>query len=142
LIGGAEVHPTPEGLEVEYRDYAVDTAFALLNANRLVRDAIEKAGLAQAIATETRVEEFSDGPVDSQEALGSHVAEAIMRITSIMRECELLRLHIEAAGRHSEALHREVGDRMTATAADAHALQQLALELIQTLAELEAGSRG
>jgi hypothetical protein len=139
LVPGSTVQPDGEGLILEYRNYAPDEAFALLGAVDLLNDV--RRAISSSLSEETGIE-LIEGQVEPSEALGSHIAAAVVRVTNIANQAERLRAHIEASARHSTTLGRHNEDQFSALAKDAQTFQQMIMELIQSLAEVESGSRG
>jgi hypothetical protein len=139
LVAGSTVKSNTEGLTLEYRSYAPDEAFALFGAVDLLNDV--RSTISSSLSLQTEIE-LVEGQVEPSEALGSHIAAAVVRVTNIANQSERLRVHIEAAGRHSKTLGRHNEDQFSALAQDAHTFQQMIMDLIQALAEAESGSRG
>ena len=139
LVAGSTVKSDADGLILEYRNYAQDEAFALLGAVDLLADV--RTAISPSLSAQTGIE-LIEGEVEPEEALGSHIAAAVLRVTNIANQAERLRGHIEAAGRHSNTLGRKNEEQIAALAADAHTFQQMIMELVQALAEVEPGSRG
>jgi hypothetical protein len=139
LVAGSTVQSDGEGLILEYRNYAPDEAFALFGAVDLLNDV--QSAISSSLSPQTGIE-LIEGQVEPSEALGSHIAAAVVRVTNIANQAERLRADIEAAGRHSKTLGRHNEDQFSALAQDVHTFKQMIMDLIQALAEVESGSRG
>lgn len=139
LVAGSAVQPNDEGLVLEYRNYAQDETFALFGAVDLLNDV--RGAISPSLSPQTGIE-LVEGQVEPSEALGSHIAAAVVRVANIANQAERLRAHIEAAGRHSKSLGRKNEEQFAALATDAHTFQQMIMDVVQALAEVESGSRG
>lgn len=85
------------------------------------------------------------GSVDAKVATASHLRSAFMNLTRVVGLFEEIRSHLAAAGVHLDAtgLHKQNHEVITAEVSDLETWSaEKTQQLLQRMAELEAGSRG